>query len=186
MPADSLNVASHLARMAATEPNRAAIHVPIRGVNPTGTSEHRTITFAELNADSDAIADGLAAAGIVRGMRTALMVPPSLDFFALTFALFKLAAVPVLIDPGMGIKNLGKCLGEAEPEAFIGIAKAHLARRLFGWAKRSIRITVNAGQRRFFCNTSLGEMRRLRRTGDVSRRVSVENSRRRFAHRSFR
>ena len=63
MSADSLNVASHLALMAATEPERAAIHVPIRGVNRTGTSDHRTITFAELNADSDALADGLAAAG---------------------------------------------------------------------------------------------------------------------------
>ena len=159
MPADSLNVASHLARMAATDPERAAIHVPVRGVNPTGISEHRTITFSELNADSDAIADGLAAAGLARGMRTALMVPPSPDFFALTFALFKLAAVPVLIDPGMGIKNLGKCLGEAEPEAFIGIAKANLARRLFGWAKHSVRITVNAGQSRFFCDTSLRRLR---------------------------
>ena len=59
------------------------------------------------------------------------MVPPSRDFFALTFALFKIAAVPVLIDPGMGMRNLGKCLAEAEPEAFIGIAKAHAARRVF-------------------------------------------------------
>ena len=30
-----------------------------------------------------------------------------------------------MIDPGMGVRNLGKCLAEAEPEAFIGIAKAH-------------------------------------------------------------
>ena len=57
------------------------------------------------------------------------MVPPSPDFFALTFALFKVGAVPVLIDPGMGVQNLGKCLAEAEPEAFIGIPKAHAARR---------------------------------------------------------
>lgn len=150
----SFNVASHLVHRAATEPNRPALHVPIRGVK-----QHRTITFAELNADSDAIAAGLASLGIVRGMRTALMVPPSPDFFAVTFALFKLGAVPVLIDPGMGVRNLGVCLKEAEPEAFIGIAKAHLARRLLEWAKRSVRITVNAGRRRFFCTASLSELR---------------------------
>jgi acyl-CoA synthetase (AMP-forming)/AMP-acid ligase II len=154
------NVASHLVQRAVAEPNRAAIRCPIRGVNRTGASEHRTITFAELNADSDAIAVGLARIGILRGMRTALMVPPSPDFFALTFALFKLGAVPVLIDPGMGVKNLGKCLAEAEPEAFIGISKAHLARRLLRWAKKTIRITVNVGKRRFFCTASLQECRK--------------------------
>ncbi len=58
------------------------------------------------------------------------MVTPSLEFFALTFALFKLGAVVVLIDPGMGTKNLGVCLAEADPEAFIGIPKAHVARLL--------------------------------------------------------
>ena len=39
-------------------------------------------------------------------MRTVLMVPPSLEFYALTFALFKLGAVVVLIDPGMGVAKL--------------------------------------------------------------------------------
>jgi olefin beta-lactone synthetase len=155
----SVNVASHLARMAAEFPDRPAVHVPLGPVNPAGDTPHRTLTFRELNADADAVARGLQSIGIDRGTRVALMVPPGVDFFALTFALFKLAAVPVMIDPGMGIKNLGKCLGEAEPEAFVGIAKAHLARRLFGWAKRSIRVTVNVGKRRFFCTRSIEEFR---------------------------
>ena len=154
-----LNVAAHLARMAATDPHRAAVHSPLGGVNPVGPSPHLTITFAELNADSDAIAHGLAAVGISRGVRTVLMVPPSPDFFALTFALFKVAAVPVLIDPGMGVKNLGKCLAEAEPAAFIGIPKAHLARRVLRWGRKTIRTTVNAGRRRFFCDTALSLLR---------------------------
>jgi acyl-CoA synthetase (AMP-forming)/AMP-acid ligase II len=154
-----LNVASHLARMAATHPTRAAVHAPVGRVNPHGETPHRTISFADLNADSDAIAHGLDAVGISRGVRTVLMVPPSPDFFALTFALFKVAAVPVLIDPGMGVKNLGKCLAEAEPAAFIGIPKAHLARRLLRWGRKSIRTTVNAGRRRFLCDTALSLLR---------------------------
>src|SRR4051794_15077673 len=102
-----LNVAAHLARMAAAEPDRAALHYPARG-----PSEHVTLTFAQLNALADRLAYALDSTGIRRGSRTALMVPPSPDFFALTFALFKVAAVPVLIDPGMGVKNLGTCLAE--------------------------------------------------------------------------
>src|SRR5262245_66446252 len=116
MSSPPLNVASHLARMAAQYPGRVAVHFPRRGVKPEGESEHVAITFDELNADADAIAHGLTAVGIVRGTRAALMVPPSPDFFALTFAFFKVAAVPVLIDPGMGVRNLGRCLAEAEPE----------------------------------------------------------------------
>jgi acyl-CoA synthetase (AMP-forming)/AMP-acid ligase II len=147
------NVASHLARMAAAEPTRPAVHFP------AGGNRYASVTFAELNADADAIAHGLELAGIRRGTRTVLMVPPSPDFFALTFALFKVAAVPVMIDPGMGVWNLGRCLAEAQPEAFVGIAKAHLARRLLGWARQTLRTTVNAGRWRFFCDTSLSRLR---------------------------
>jgi olefin beta-lactone synthetase len=158
-PHRPLNVASHLARLAAEHPARVAVYFPRRGVRPEGESEHVAITFDELNADADAIAHGLVAAGVTRGTRTVLMVPPNPDFFALTFALFKIAAVPVLIDPGMGVRNLGRCLAEAEPAAFIGIAKAHAARRVLGWGKRTIRTTVNAGRWRFFCTTSLARLR---------------------------
>ncbi len=154
-----VNVASHLARMAAAEPDRPALHYPARRVRPHGTTEHVTRTFAELHAESDAIAHGLNHVGITRGTRAALMVPPSPDFFALTFALLKAGTVPVLIDPGVGMGNLKRCLAEAEPEAFIGIPKAHLARRLFGWGKRTVRTTVNVGRRRFFCRHSLAELR---------------------------
>jgi acyl-CoA synthetase (AMP-forming)/AMP-acid ligase II len=146
--------------MASEQPGRVAIHFPVRGVKPEGQSDHRAITFDALNADADAIAHGLALAGVTRGTRTALMVPPSPDFFALTFSLFKLAAVPVLVDPGMGVRNLGKCLAEAEPEAFIGIPKAHAARRVLGWVKKSVRTTVNVGRWRFFCDTSLSRLRK--------------------------
>src|SRR5262249_50381431 len=141
--------------MAAEQPARVAVYFPRRRVKPEGQSEHLAVTFAELNADVDAIAHGLAATGITRGTRTALMVPPSPDFFALTFALFKVAAVPVLIDPGMGVRNLGRCLADAKPEAFVGVAKAHAARRGLGWGKKTIRTTVNAGRWRFFWHPPL-------------------------------
>lgn len=153
MTPSPLNVASHLARMATAEPTRAAVHSPDR------RGRYASLTFAELNADADTIAHSLDSIGVRRGTRTALMVPPSPDFFALTFALFKVAAVPVLIDPGMGVKNLGRCLAEAEPEAFVGIPKAHAARRLLGWGRQTVRTTVNAGRWRLFCDRSLSQLR---------------------------
>lgn len=150
----TVNVASYLAAMAGKDPNRAAVIVPRTG---------EALTFRELHEDSDILARGLVTAGITRGQHAAVMVPPSLEFFSLIFALFKAAVVPVMIDPGMGMRNLGRCLEEAEPKAFIGIAKAHIARRMYGWAKGSM--TVNAGRSRFFCHHSTGSLRKLSEPG---------------------
>jgi acyl-CoA synthetase (AMP-forming)/AMP-acid ligase II len=91
------------------------------------------------------------------------MATPSLEFFTLTFALFKAGAVPVLIDPGMGTRNLGVCLREAQPEAFVGVPKAHLARVLFGWARETLRALVTVGPRLGWSGYSLEQVRRLGR-----------------------
>jgi non-ribosomal peptide synthetase component E (peptide arylation enzyme) len=81
----TVNVASHLSVAAETRPDAIAV------VDQRGT----VWTNRRLNDESDRAAESLQAAGIERGMRTVLMVPPSLPFFSLTFALFKIGAVPV-------------------------------------------------------------------------------------------
>lgn len=139
------NVAAALAEQARAQPETTAIHYPA-GVR-NGTVRYRCATYAKLDALSDCYARGLASYGIERGARVALMVPPGLEFFALFFALFKAGVVPVLIDPGIGLKHLTHCLGEAEPEAFIGITRAQLARVLLRWSPKSIRRTVTIGPR---------------------------------------
>lgn len=144
-----INVAAHLPEMARQRPYQLAVICPA-GKDRAGLVRYVHWTARTLDAESDLLAHGLNALGIRRGVRTVLMVKPSLEFFALTFALFKIGAVPVLVDPGMGVRNLGQCLREAEPEAFIGVAKAHLARWLFGWARRTVRITVTVGRGPFW------------------------------------
>src|SRR5207247_8642724 len=109
----------------------------------------RRHTFQSLDAASDRVAARLNGFGVRRGMRTVLMVPPGMEFFELTFALFKLGAVLVLIDPGMGVRSLGRCLDEAKPEAFIGVRKAHIARKLLGWGRRTVPLTVAVGTELF-------------------------------------
>ena len=146
---DFVNIAAHLPDMARRQPDTAAIIFP---------RQKRRMSFSELDRLSDRIARGLIAAGICRGVRTVLMVTPSPEFFALTFALFKVGAVPVLIDPGLGLKNLKTCFAEAEPHAFIGIPKAQLARLIFGWGKDSIRISITVGRRLFWGGSTLAEM----------------------------
>ena len=141
------NIASHLPVMAQQQPDTHAVVVQSTGTREKSeaTLYKNSYTYKKLDEVSNIIANGLKFHGISKGTRTVLMVKPGLDFFALVFALFKLEAVLVAVDPGMGIKNLGKCLTEAEPEAFIGISTAHIARLTLGWAKKTISKTVLVG-----------------------------------------
>ena len=70
------------------------------------------------------------------------------------FALFKAGAVPVLVDPGIDKRALRQCLGEADPQAFIGIPLAVLARKLLGWAPGA-RTVVTVGRRWFWGGPTL-------------------------------
>jgi acyl-CoA synthetase (AMP-forming)/AMP-acid ligase II len=126
------NIASALVNQAEQQGNNIAINYPLgkRG----GRVRYGSVTYSALNELSDDYAHGLIEYGIGRGIRTALMLTPGLDFFAMFFALFKAGAVPVLIDPGIGIKPLKTCLAEARPAAFIGVPKAQIARKLLDWA----------------------------------------------------
>ncbi len=146
--------------MAEQQPWRTAVVFPYAR-DAQGRVSHTHYTFRQLEEVSNQLALGFQRLGIRRGTRTALMVPPSLDFFALTFALFKLGAVPVLIDPGIGVWNLGKCLAEAGPQAFIGIPKAHAARVFLGWGGKTVSIKVTVGARFLPGCPTLGQIMKL-------------------------
>ncbi|MDH5835015.1 olefin beta-lactone synthetase [Luteimonas kalidii] len=148
------NIAAALPRLAAEAPGRVAMRSPGRD----GRYAH-ALTYGELDARSDAIAAGLARHGIGRGTRTVLMVRPTPEFFLLMFALFKAGAVPVLVDPGIDRRALRQCLDEAQPEAFIGIPLAHLARVLLGWAK-GVRVRITTGRRAWLADATLDRVER--------------------------
>lgn len=154
------NIAAALPQMARLQPQRLAVVFP-DGKNPDGTRAYTRLTYRQLDAQSDAIARGLRASGLTRGMRTVLMVKPSLPFFALTFALFKAGIVPVMIDPGLGLRQLKTCLAEVAPEAFIGIPSAHAARILLGWGRHTIRHLVTVGTRWGWGGTTLAAVSAL-------------------------
>ncbi len=157
--AEFSNIASYLPFMAKTRPLEPAIYFPHKkGKN--GSAEYKKYSFKQLDHESDCIARGLEKAGVCRGVRTALMVPPSLEFFALTFAIFKVSAVPVMVDPGIGIKNIKACLAQAAPEVFIGIPKAHIARILLGWGRKTVKKNITVGRRIFLSGSTLDLIRK--------------------------
>ncbi len=129
--------------MAAAHPQRAALKVP-RGRTVAGEIDYLALSFAELEAEVDAWCARLTSAGIRRGDRTLLMVRQGLPLIASAFALFRIGAVPVVIDPGMGFKNFLACVARSRPRALVGIPVAQIVSRLWRPTFRSVEVRVTA------------------------------------------
>ncbi len=109
----------------------------------------KSLSFSQLQQYSDGLAFYLKDNGVRIGDRVMLMVAPSADFICLAFALFKIGAPVILIDPGMGYRNLLRCISGVQPKVFIGIPKAHLFRRFFPKPFSTV-------EKAFCCGTSYG------------------------------
>lgn len=142
----TVNIAGQLTAIAARTPDKHAV-VWTAGREASGRTRYAHVTFRELEQETDRYAHGLSAAGIRRGTRTVLFVTPGRDFFALVFALFKIGAVPVMVDPGIGRQQMRRCLSDVQGEAFIGVPLAHLFRTLYPGSFRSVRVAVTVGRR---------------------------------------
>lgn len=138
------NVAAYLAKQAQSQPQGLAVIAPKNGpADATIRFEQRS--FAELSRESDAVCHYFQANGLKRGDRVLLMVKPGLDLIRIVFALFKMGAVPVTIDPGMGLKGFLRCVQKSQPTFLVGIPLAMVIARIFPAKFRSLtgRITIN-------------------------------------------
>jgi olefin beta-lactone synthetase len=159
--ADStVNVALRLKAMARIQPYRRAVVYP-SGRDPNGRVAYSHLTFRQLERESDCFARGLEAAGIVRGTRTILMVRPSLELFALTYAMLKVGAVFVMVDPGMGVRRMLTCLRESRAQALIGVPPAHVLRTICPQYFKGVKTAVTIGRRWFWRGLTLKEIRAL-------------------------
>jgi acyl-CoA synthetase (AMP-forming)/AMP-acid ligase II len=138
---DSANIARHLPLMAARQPDHPAVKIP-RGRTDDGRIDYLTLSFCELDAEVDAWVARLQGKGVRRGDRVLVMVRQGLPLIAAAFALFKLGAVPVIIDPGMGRKNFLACVARSRPRALLGIPLAQVMSHVFRSAFATVDIRV--------------------------------------------
>ena len=136
------NIASYLPKGAKERPNAPAVIVPGRR-----KGEWQSTSYAELEALSNRIASGLRTQGVHKGMRACVFVKPGKELIATTYALFKLGAVPVLADPGMGRERLLAAVERMAPEVFIGVPLAHAVRSVFPVAFKRVKIFVTVGMK---------------------------------------
>ena len=172
----SLNIQDEVFRWSQRTPDRAAVIVP-QGWDKSGRRNYSHVTFSQLAELVEVYASGLKVLGFARGMRCLLMVKPSIEFFALTFALYRLGVVPVLLDPAMGKQNLLGAIAESEPEALIGVEKAHVARTIYKKAFSSVRHFVTVGRRYWWGGPRLSDVeelgRQARRDGHAVREAKT-------------
>lgn len=154
----SSNIASYLTAVVEKAPSRTAVLYPL-GRDAAGRVAYRAMTFQQLDEESDRYAHGLTRIGVGRRCRVLLMVPPGIEFIALTFALFKMGAVVILIDPGMGKNNLLHCIQEVEPEALVAVPLVHALKGLYRKHFKHVQHTVTFGRRWFLGGPTLDQVR---------------------------
>lgn len=85
--------------------------------------QRKSITFAELEGRITDCAAGLAGRGINRGDRVGLLVPPGIELTVAVYACWRIGAVIVVADAGLGAKGLLRALNGANLTHLIAIGK---------------------------------------------------------------
>ena len=139
------NIASKLERQAVLRPFQRGVVFP-EGRDAQGNVRWTHLSFQDLNQRADEYARGFEAAGIRQGDRVSLLVKPCLEFIPLVFAIFKIGALPVLIDPGMGRKPFLACIEAIAPRALIAEPIVMVLKGLFGRSFSSVEIPITVGR----------------------------------------
>jgi acyl-CoA synthetase (AMP-forming)/AMP-acid ligase II len=140
-PGRTVNVVTHLRDRAVEHPERLALVQGLPG-------QERSLTYGELWDQVGRIGSSLAQLGLQRGDRAIVMIPMSLELYAVLLGVLKIGAVAVFVDPWISVRRIAQFAAFAEPTAFLGVAKSHWL-RLFEAKLRRLPITVTTGRRYF-------------------------------------
>ena len=107
-----MNFANHVDIIARDAPDRLAV-----------TDPQREMSYGELAAETDAVADGLADLGVEPGDRVALFLPNSVTFLTAYFGTMKRGAIPVPVNLRFGPEEIGHVFQDAVPVALFTVAQ---------------------------------------------------------------
>lgn len=148
MPSDA-NFAATLTARARDQPRATAL------IEPDG----RRVTFADLESLSLRYAHGLARQGVRHGDRALYMLRPSIDGYAVFYALLRLGAVPVLMDPRMGFRRLIDCITAVRPRVILAVPLVHAVRTFVRRPFAGAEVLITAGHRWFWGGARLDQCR---------------------------
>ena len=84
----------------------------------------------------------LAANGVRSGNRVAVLVPPGVDLIAVVYACWRIGAVTVVADRGLGLRGLGAAVRSARVQHVVGPAQAIAATRALRWTPHASTISL--------------------------------------------
>lgn len=160
-----MNIAHRIQEQARKTPEKTSVMFSL--AQSDGSYTYPSYTFKQFEERSNQFANKLTQLGIKPGMRTLLFVKPCLDFSIITFALFKIGAIPVLIDPGMGLKNLLKSIKQVRPQAMVSIGLVHWIRRIKRDPFTNIRVKVSMQKVGFSTAWIYEDLEKMPKTFDV-------------------
>ncbi|WP_420835776.1 alpha/beta fold hydrolase [Brachybacterium vulturis] len=134
--------------------------------------ETREISWSLLNRRVDDIAAGLLAHGVRPGDRVSLLITPGADLTGVLYACFRIGAVAVIADAGLGLPGLTRATIGSHPDWFIGIKRALVGARALGWPGRrlSVEQLPTVDRTALGVETSIAE---LARSGSMMRELGA-------------
>lgn len=102
----------------------------------------QSVTFADLHRRVMGCVDELWRRGVRPGNRVGMLVPPGIDLVVAVYACWRLGAVTVVADRGLGLRGLGAALRSARVDAIVGIAPALRVASLARWSPSASLIPV--------------------------------------------
>lgn len=136
------NVSELISKQASLNPSKESITVPVKTISGYN---YISYTFLELEERINQLCHKLTILGVRPGDKVLFFVKPNIDFCAITFALFRMGAVSVFIDPGMKKYYFFQCIQDLKPDVIIGIPAVHILRRIFYKYFKNIRVAITTG-----------------------------------------
>ena len=102
-----------------------------------------SVTRPEFAALVATYAEALHHRGVRTGNRIAVLVPPSIDLIAVVYACWRIGAVAVIADRGLGLRGLKSAIRASRVNHVIGPVKAVAASRLLRWAPNASMIQLS-------------------------------------------
>ncbi|MFZ0324684.1 MAG: alpha/beta fold hydrolase [Actinomycetes bacterium] len=94
-----------------------------------GGDAARVVSWHQLSARVADLGAGLAARGVEPGDRVALLVPPGADLTAVLYACWRIGAVVVVADAGLGLTGLRRALTGAKVRHVVAVERGLVAAR---------------------------------------------------------
>ncbi len=138
------NVSDLLAEQARRRPKNTSICFSKKKV--FGGFSYPSFDFKTADERVNKFSHSLISLGVKPQDKVLFFVKPNLDFSLITFALFRIGAVPVFIDPGMNREYFFKCIEEVSPRVLIGIPKAMALAKIFRSKFKSVELLITTSK----------------------------------------